>query len=122
MSPSKWIDAKIETALADAISVVGASPASGREEDTEPSLNELPIVRIANTVIQQALVVRASDVHLEPELKDLRIRFRVDGVLYEAMRMPKYIQLPLIERFKVMAELDRTERRLPQVGHIGIGY
>jgi type IV pilus assembly protein PilB len=83
---------------------------------------EAPIIRVANTIIQQAIKESASDIHIEPDRRGLRIRYRVDGVLHETMTMPKYIQPPLISRYKIMAEMNIAERRIPQDGRIPIRY
>ncbi|MCS6950706.1 MAG: ATPase, T2SS/T4P/T4SS family [bacterium] len=93
------------------------------EEDVESAVRvaeEAPIVRIANTLIQQAIKERASDIHVEPQERGLRIRYRIDGVLHEIMTLPKYIQAPLISRYKIMAEMNIAERRLPQDGRIPV--
>jgi type IV pilus assembly protein PilB len=93
------------------------------EEDVESAARvaeEAPIVRIANTIIQQAVKERASDIHVEPQERGVRIRYRIDGVLHEIMTLPKYIQAPLISRYKIMAEMNIAERRLPQDGRIPI--
>lgn len=93
------------------------------EEDPEAAAQvaeQAPIIRVANTIIQQAIRVAASDIHIEPERRQVRIRYRVDGVLHEEMSIPKYIQAPLISRFKIMAEMNIAERRVPQDGHIPV--
>ncbi|MCC6727814.1 MAG: Flp pilus assembly complex ATPase component TadA [Chthonomonadales bacterium] len=95
------------------------------DEDDEAAIaqaEEAPIIRVANAIIQQAIKELASDIHVEPERRGVRIRYRVDGVLHEAMTMPKYIQAPLISRFKIMAEMNIAERRVPQDGRIPITY
>ncbi|MCA1596272.1 MAG: Flp pilus assembly complex ATPase component TadA [Chloroflexi bacterium] len=79
-----------------------------------------PIIRIAQTMIQQAIKDTASDIHVEPSRRDVRIRFRIDGVLHEMMRVPKYVAAPLVSRLKIMAELNIAERRLPQDGRIPV--
>jgi len=81
---------------------------------------EAPIIRVANTVIQQAIQVEASDIHIEPDRRHVRVRYRVDGVMHEEMTIPKYIQAPLISRFKIMAEMNIAERRIPQDGRIPV--
>ncbi len=92
------------------------------DEAGEEMVNEAPIIRIANAIIQQAIKERASDIHLEPDRRNLRIRYRVDGVLHETMSVPKYIQAPLISRFKILAEMNIAERRVPQDGRIPIRF
>ncbi|MGB9586568.1 MAG: GspE/PulE family protein [Armatimonadota bacterium] len=81
---------------------------------------QAPIIRVANTIIQQAIKVGASDIHIEPDRRQVRVRYRVDGVLHEEMTVPKYIQAPLISRFKIMAEMNIAERRIPQDGRIPV--
>ncbi len=119
-------DADMKSSMAEAMAQYGArGDAAGiddDEESTEKLSSEAPIVRLANTIIQQAVRERASDIHLEPERKNVRIRYRIDGVLHETMQMPKYIQMPLTARFKIMADMNIAERRLPQDGRIGIRY
>jgi type IV pilus assembly protein PilB len=95
------------------------------EEDTESATRvaeEAPIVRIANTIIIQAIKDGASDIHVEPEARGVRVRYRIDGVLHEVMPLPKYIDKPLISRLKIMAGMDIAERRIPQDGRIPIRY
>lgn len=96
---------------------------SSDDEDTDAVAQvaeQAPIIRVANTVIQQAIQVGASDIHIEPDRRQLRVRYRVDGVLHEEMTIPKYIQAPLISRFKIMAEMNIAERRIPQDGRIPV--
>jgi type IV pilus assembly protein PilB len=77
-----------------------------------------PIVRFVNLVLMQAVKDRASDIHFEPFETEFRIRYRVDGALYEMAPPPKHLALPVISRIKVMASLNISERRLPQDGRI----
>ncbi len=105
---------------------VAAYSARGDTEDDEKAAlreaEEGPIVRVANTIIQQAINERASDIHVEPQPRNLRVRYRIDGVLHEALSLPKYVQAPLISRYKIMAEMNIAEKRLPQDGRIPIRY
>jgi type IV pilus assembly protein PilB len=80
--------------------------------------NEAPIVRFVNLVLFQAVQDRASDIHFEPFEDEFKIRYRVDGALYEMTPPPKHLALPMISRIKVMANLNISERRLPQDGRI----
>src|SRR5437667_8538364 len=77
-----------------------------------------PIVRFVNLVLHQAVQDRASDIHFEPFEDEFKIRYRVDGALYEMSPPPKHLALPVISRLKVMANLNISERRLPQDGRI----
>jgi len=81
---------------------------------------EAPIVKLVNYIITKAVTDRASDIHIEPQEKDLRVRFRIDGVLHEIMRSPKTTQASIISRFKIMAEMDIAESRKPQDGHTAL--
>jgi len=82
--------------------------------------NEVPIVKFVNVVLQQAVQDRASDIHFEPFETEFRIRYRVDGALYEMAPPPKHLALPVISRLKVMANLNISERRMPQDGRITV--
>ncbi len=79
---------------------------------------DAPIVKLVNMLIRQAVADRASDIHIEPTEKDVRIRYRIDGVLHEVMRTPKRAQAGLVSRLKIMADLNIAERRIPQDGRI----
>jgi len=111
---------------ASVMSEVAAYSARGDlEEDEKAVLREAeegPIVRAANIIIQRAIDERASDIHVEPQIRNVRIRYRIDGVLHEVLTLPKYIQAPLISRYKIMAEMNIAEKRLPQDGRIPIRY
>ena len=98
-----------------------ASEALDEEEHLEAALEDAPIVKLVNAIMTQAVGDRASDVHIEPAEKNVRIRFRVDGVLHEPMPpAPKNIQGGLISRLKVMADLNIAEKRVPQDGRISM--
>ncbi|HEX4492519.1 MAG TPA: ATPase, T2SS/T4P/T4SS family [Acidimicrobiia bacterium] len=83
-------------------------------------LEDAPIVKFVNLLVTQAVNDRASDIHVEPTESDLRIRFRIDGVLHEVMRSPRSIQAGVISRLKVMADINIAERRIPQDGRISL--
>ena len=84
------------------------------------SSEEAPVIKLANLILVQAVKDRASDVHIEPFEKTMRLRYRIDGVLMDATPPPKQMQLALASRFKIMSSLDIAERRLPQDGRIRI--
>ena len=84
------------------------------------SSEEAPVIKLANIILVQAIKDRASDVHIEPFEKVLRLRYRVDGVLQDATPPPKQMQLALASRFKIMSSLDIAERRLPQDGRMRV--
>jgi type IV pilus assembly protein PilB len=75
--------------------------------------DDAPIVRYVNSLLEQAIVNRASDLHLEPTENDMRVRYRIDGVLHEVDTVPKHVQAALISRLKIMSNVDITERRVP---------
>jgi type IV pilus assembly protein PilB len=84
------------------------------------SSEEAPVIKLANLILVQAVKDRASDVHIEPFDKTMRLRYRIDGVLTDATPPPKQMQLALASRFKIMSSLDIAERRLPQDGRMRI--
>jgi len=94
--------------------------ASGAASDLANLANETPIIRFVNLVLFQAVQDRASDIHFEPFEDEFKIRYRVDGALYEMSPPPKHLALPVISRLKVMSGLDISERRLPQDGRISM--
>ncbi|MGI3779796.1 MAG: GspE/PulE family protein, partial [Janthinobacterium lividum] len=81
---------------------------------------DAPIVRYVNSLIEQAIQNRASDVHLEPSEGDMRVRFRIDGVLHEIDKVPHGVQSALVSRLKIIANVDISERRVPQNGRISV--
>lgn len=89
-----------------------------KEGDLVDAANETPIIRFVNLVIQQAIRAKASDIHFEPFEDEFRIRYRVDGALYEMSPPPKSLALPVISRVKVISELNIAEHRIPQDGRI----
>jgi type IV pilus assembly protein PilB len=84
------------------------------------SSEEAPVIKLANLIVLQAIKDRASDVHIEPFEKTVRLRYRIDGVLIDATPPPKQMQLALASRFKIMSSLDIAERRLPQDGRMRV--
>jgi len=83
---------------------------------------EAPIIKITKVIIQRAIQERASDIHVEPMRKGVRVRYRIDGVLHEVLPLPRYVHAPLISRLKIMAEMNIAERRVPQDGRIHIRH
>jgi type IV pilus assembly protein PilB len=99
---------------------VSEASVSSDAHDLADLANETPIIRFVNLVLYQAVQDRASDIHFEPFEDEFKIRYRVDGALYEMTPPPKHLALPVTSRLKVMANLDISERRLPQDGRIAI--
>jgi len=94
--------------------------AASLEEENEEQLeiSNAPIVRLINSTIQQAIDMKASDIHIEPYTEDIRIRFRIDGDLQEIMRLSKNILSPLVTRIKIIGKMDIAEKRIPQDGRV----
>ncbi|RMH41966.1 MAG: type IV-A pilus assembly ATPase PilB [Deltaproteobacteria bacterium] len=86
--------------------------------DLENQAGEAPVVKLCNAILLSAIKKKASDIHIEPYEKSLRIRYRIDGVLHEEMRPPLRLKNAITSRIKIMASLDIAERRLPQDGRI----
>jgi type IV pilus assembly protein PilB len=86
----------------------------------ERATEDAPVVRMVNAILQDAIRKKASDIHIEPYEKMFRVRYRIDGVLYETMKPPLKLKNAITSRIKIMAELDIAERRLPQDGRIKI--
>ena len=86
--------------------------------DLQASAEDAPVVRLVNLVLVDAIKRDASDIHIEPYEKDFRVRYRIDGVLYEVMKPPLKLKNALTSRIKIMSRLDIAERRLPQDGRI----
>jgi type IV pilus assembly protein PilB len=109
---------------AEHVSAEAAANSAPMDDDRDrlTSIKEVredaPIVRLVNLLISQAITDHASDIHVEPTGKDVRIRYRIDGVLHEVMRSPRNIQNGMISRLKVMADINIAERRIPQDGRI----
>ncbi|WP_242339454.1 MULTISPECIES: type IV-A pilus assembly ATPase PilB [Anaeromyxobacter] len=100
------------------ISVVEAEGDDINAVDLEKSAEEAPVVKLVNLILLDAIKKGASDIHIEPYEKDFRVRFRIDGSLYEVMKPPMKLKSAIISRLKIMSELDISERRLPQDGRI----
>lgn len=90
------------------------------EADIRDVASEAPIVKVVNGIISQGVEDQASDLHFEPQEKELVVRFRIDGVLHEIMSIPKRMQSGILSRLKIMADMDIAERRIPQDGRIGL--
>jgi len=122
---------KVDSSVSDAIAGVMADfdgeldiKHGDKDEDemSEEELRELgedaPIIRLANLIVNQAVSDKASDIHLEPRKDGLVVRLRIDGIMMEAMRLPKKVVAPLTSRFKIVANMDIAEKRAPQDNRI----
>ncbi|HYL97657.1 MAG TPA: ATPase, T2SS/T4P/T4SS family, partial [Blastocatellia bacterium] len=90
--------------------------------ELERAAEEAPIIKLVNLILTDAVKRGASDIHIEPYEKDLRVRFRIDGVLQPVMTPPMKLRDAIVSRIKIMAKLDISEKRLPQDGRIMIKY
>src|SRR5437773_5156329 len=111
---------KGEEADADNVEIARDTVEEVNLDQLAASSEEAPVTKLANLILVQAVKDRASDIHIEPFEKVLRLRYRIDGVLMDATPPPKQMQLALISRFKIMSSLDIAERRLPQDGRMRI--
>jgi type IV pilus assembly protein PilB len=101
------------------ITSFGAAPEESREALLAVA-TEAPIIRLVNLIILEAVRKKVSDIHVEPQEKHTRIRFRIDGVLYPAMTPPAHVHAALVSRVKIVSNLDIAERRVPQDGRIDL--
>ncbi len=119
-------NAQVAGELRDALAKANVERSRDGDEasdgDAEKMAEQAPIIRLANALIQQAILDRASDIHVEPQHRAVRVRYRIDGVLMEAMTLPKNLQSPLVSRLKIMADMNIAERRVPQDGRIEVRH
>ncbi|HEU4656144.1 MAG TPA: ATPase, T2SS/T4P/T4SS family [Capillimicrobium sp.] len=111
---------RLDTAIADAVEDEAVQEADVTELHAEAS--DTPVVKLVNSIIAQAVEQGASDIHFEPAASELRVRFRIDGVLVESTVVPRRMAPGVVSRIKIMAELDISERRLPQDGRVALRF
>jgi type IV pilus assembly protein PilB len=95
-------------------------PGGSEVVDLRESADDAPVIKLVNQIVAQAVEQHASDIHLAPDGRDLRVRFRVDGILHDAITVPRRMAAGVISRVKIMANVDIAERRLPQDGRFGL--
>jgi len=95
-------------------------PLEGEQEELKKMAEEMPIVRIVDTLLKHAILERSSDIHIEPTKKDVVVRYRIDGVLHDAMILPKQASSAIVARIKVLSNLKLDEHRLPQDGRFRV--
>ncbi|MFN0060401.1 MAG: GspE/PulE family protein [Planctomycetota bacterium] len=100
--------------------ILGLAAEIVESEDVLDIANKAPIIKLMNTILFEALKLRASDIHLQPYEDRLQVRYRIDGILYDSKVIPKKVQEALISRVKIMGKMDIAERRLPQDGRTTI--
>jgi len=125
VAPDYLVEAKINEcyggegkAMGDILAQLDNNTENFDEANAEAEANSAPIIRYVDLVLYQAIKEKASDIHFEPFEKDFKIRYRVDGALYEMAPPPPHLALPILSRVKVMANLNIAERRVPQDGRI----
>jgi type IV pilus assembly protein PilB len=87
------------------------------EDDARDALADQPVVKLLKDILMGAIGQKASDIHMEPQDPEMRIRYRIDGALHDVMTIPKSVEAALISRAKVLSDMDITEKRKPQDGH-----
>jgi len=121
VAPAAGFGDAMRTAIAQAgVARAREDALDSASDEDEKMADQAPIIRLANALIQQAISDRASDIHVEPQPRMVRVRYRIDGVLMEAMTVPRNLMAALISRFKIMADMNIAERRIPQDGRIEI--
>ena len=110
---------RVDSDLDDLTSAIDTSDEEDLDE-LRAVVEDAPIVKFVNLLITQAVQDRASDIHIEPTERDVRVRFRIDGVLHEVMHSPKNIQSGVVSRLKIMADINIAERRIPQDGRLSV--
>jgi len=100
--------------------IIKQSNKISKEEDLQKMAEDIPVIKVLDTLLKHAVLEGASDVHIEPEEENVVIRYRVDGILHDAMVLPKQVLTGLIARIKVLAKLKLDEHRLPQDGRFKI--
>jgi type IV pilus assembly protein PilB len=116
------IDALIENlgTLAGAVHEIDDDEVEAEVIELRESADDAPVVKLVHAVIADAVRRGASDIHFEPRASDMRVRFRVDGVVFDSTTVPRHLISGLVSRIKIMAELDIAEKRAPQDGRIGL--
>jgi len=111
---------RLDEAVSDAVEEEEEEEGAAEVTDLRESADDAPVIKLVYSVLGQAVTEGASDIHFEPEEADMRVRFRIDGVLEEVARVPKRMVSGVISRIKIMSELDIAEKRVPQDGRVGV--
>jgi type IV pilus assembly protein PilB len=110
----------LESAVTEAIDEEDEEAELGEVSELRESAGDAPVIKLVYSILGQAATEGASDVHFEPGEDEMRVRFRVDGVLYEAARVPKRMVAGVVSRVKIMSDLDIAEKRVPQDGRVSV--
>lgn len=116
----KDFDYGVEDLVHDIADVEVVEQVQDKIEDLEKMAGESPVIKFVNYLISHAIREGASDIHIEPKDKETKIRYRIDGVLFEEMTPPAHMHAAIVSRLKIMSNLDISERRLPQDGKISV--
>ena len=111
---------RLDSAMAEAIEEDAEGDEVSAVTEIRESAADAPVIKLVNSVIAQAVEQGASDLHFEPDGRDMRVRFRVDGVLTETTTIPRRMIAGVISRVKIMGDLDISEKRMPQDGRVGL--
>ena len=114
------LDDMVQAASDEVADEQGLEQGPSEVVDLRDSADDAPVIKLVHSVIAQAVEQGASDIHLEPDGNELRVRFRIDGVLASSATVPKRMVRGVISRVKIMADLDISERRVPQDGRVGL--
>ena len=110
----------LESAVTEAVDEDEEDDELGDVTELHESADDAPVIKLVYSILGQAATEGASDIHFEPGEDEMRVRFRVDGVLYEAARVPKRMISGVVSRIKIMSELDIAEKRVPQDGRVSV--
>ncbi len=110
----------LETSVAEAVLEDEEEDGGPEITDLRESADDAPVIKLVYSILGQAVAEGASDIHFEPGERDMRVRFRVDGVLYEAARVPRRMVSGVVSRVKIMSDLDIAEKRVPQDGRVAL--
>jgi type IV pilus assembly protein PilB len=110
----------LQSAVHEAVETTDDEEELAQLTDLRASAEDAPVIKLVYSVLGQAVNEGASDIHFEPQEDELRVRFRVDGVLYEAARVPNRMVQGVVSRVKIMSDLDIAEKRVPQDGRVGV--
>jgi type IV pilus assembly protein PilB len=120
MRPDEKIDYNLNDIISDMSDVEIVQDEEDESEDLERMAGQSPVIKFVNYVVSNAIREGASDIHIEPRGKSMKTRYRIDGVLFEMMQSPMKMHPAIVSRIKIMANLDISERRLPQDGKISV--
>lgn len=116
----KQYEKSLKAEFGDIIDKSSSEEEDGEEESLQEIAQKLPIIKIVDTLIKHAILQSASDIHIEPDEKEVRVRYRIDGILHDAMTLPIQVQQGIIARIKVLSNLKLDEHRVPQDGRFKI--